>query len=96
MKAPYGAHSLCLAPGRPARTYEWIQRSADPRSNDTNILVGEGERVGQRTVKFLRKNMMVKFKKPKSETEQVVVGQLETARMVEMTRKSGPGIGFVS
>ena len=39
--------------------------------------------------------MMVKFKKPKSETEQVVVGRLETGRMVEMTRKSGSEIGFV-
>ena len=44
MKAPYGAHSLRLAPGRPARTYEWIQRSADPRSNDMKILGRKGER----------------------------------------------------
>ena len=44
MRAPYGDHNLCLAPGCPARTYEWIQRSADPRSSDTNILGGEGER----------------------------------------------------
>ena len=35
------------------------------------------------------------MKKLNSETEQVVVGQLETARMVEMTRKSGSEIGFV-
>ena len=25
------------------RTYEWIQRSADPRSNNMKILVGKGE-----------------------------------------------------
>ena len=51
--------------------------------------------MGQRIVKSLRKSMIVNHKKLKSETEQVVVGQLETARMVEMTRKLGSEIGFV-
>ena len=51
--------------------------------------------MGQRIVKSLRKSMMVSLKKLKSETEQVVVGQLETARMVEMTRKLGSEIGFL-
>ena len=45
--------------------------------------------MGQRIVKSLRKSMMVNFKKLKSATVQVVVGQLETARIVEVTRKSG-------
>ena len=48
--------------------------------------------MGQRIVKSLRKRMMVSFKKLKSETEQMVV---ETARMVEMTRKLGSEIGFL-
>ena len=60
MRASYGDRNLCLAPGCPARTYEWIQRSADPRSNDTNTLGGEGERGGgKRIVKYLLKSMMV-------------------------------------